>query len=580
MKRTMSLLCIIVCVLFSFCKKEVGGNNDNGGTNPPPVDSTPVVVIPTDPALANSIGFFMDGWQPKTFTPPDAKDTTAPASASIIVTVDASTILTKVSPMLFGNNANSWMGDFSDAALLQYITDLKPKVIRFPGGSISDTYFWNQPGGSKPADIPATLVNSDGTSSATGWNWSGMNNDSWTCSVDKYYSMLQQTGNEGMITINYGYARYGTSANPVAAAAHLAADWVRYDKGRTKYWEIGNENHGTWEAGYRIDQSQNKDGQPEIVTGSLYGQHFKIFADSMRKAATEVGATIHIGALLISQQPQSWQTPTEQNWNQGVLSAAGSTPDFLITHDYFTAYQTNAQPAEILASATSVPSTVMSYLNQSQQSAGVTSKPIALTEWNIFSQGSQQMVSFVAGMHAVLALNEFIKNKFGYSSRWDLANAWDNGNDQGMFSQGGEPNVPLWNPRPTFYYEYFMQKMLGDRCINASVSGGSNINAYASTFSSGEIGVTLVNQSTSAQTIKLAYKNFNAGSKFYWYTLTGGTDNGSFSRKVYVNGQGTSLPAGGPSNYTSVKAYSANAANGVYLNLPPMSTVFMVVDKE
>ena len=96
-----------------------------------------------------------------------------------------------------------------------------------------------------------------------------MNNDSWTCSVDKYYQMLQQTGNEGMITINYGYARYGTSANPVAAAAHLAADWVRYDNGRTKYWEIGNENHGTWEAGYRIDLSQNKDGQPEIINGTV-----------------------------------------------------------------------------------------------------------------------------------------------------------------------------------------------------------------------------------------------------------------------------------------------------------------------
>jgi len=579
-KKTSLLLPVVITVLFTFCKKEVDTGDDNGGNNGS--DTTvviPPIATPDDPTLSNSIGFFMDDWQPKTFTAPDAKDTATPASANVTVTIDASTILTKISPRLFGNNANSWMGDFSDNSLLQYITDLKPKVIRFPGGSISDTYFWNQPGGSHPADIPSTLVNSDGTSSNTGWSWSGMNNDNWTCSVDKYYQMLQQTGNEGMITINYGYARYGTSADPVAAAAHLAADWVRYDKGRTKYWEIGNENHGTWEAGYRIDLSQNKDGQPEIVTGSLYGSHFKVFADSMKKAANEVGATIHVGALLISQQPQAYQTETEKNWNQGVLSAAGSTPDFLITHDYFTPYYTDAKPAEVLASAVSVPSTVMNYLNQSQQNAGLASKPIALTEWNIFSTGSQQMVSYVAGMHAVLTINELIRNKFGFASRWDLANAWDNGNDHGMFNAGDEPGVPKWNPRPAFYYEYFMQKMLGDRCINASVSS-SSINAYASTFNSGQIGVTLVNQSASAQTIKLAYKNFNAGSKFYWYTLTGGTDNGSYSRKVYVNGQGTSLPGGGPSNYASVKAYSASAANGVYLNLPPMSVVFMVVDKK
>ena len=50
--------------------------------------------------------------------------------------------------------------------------------------------------------------------------------------------------------------RYGTGTNPAAKAAHLAADWVRYDNGRTKYWEVGNENFGDWEAGYRINIAQ------------------------------------------------------------------------------------------------------------------------------------------------------------------------------------------------------------------------------------------------------------------------------------------------------------------------------------
>ncbi|MDV3197476.1 MAG: hypothetical protein Q8884_02725 [Sweet potato little leaf phytoplasma] len=35
--------------------------------------------------------------------------------------------------------------------------------------------------------------------------------------------------------MNYAYARYSTAADPVAAAAHLAAEWVRHDNGRTKY---------------------------------------------------------------------------------------------------------------------------------------------------------------------------------------------------------------------------------------------------------------------------------------------------------------------------------------------------------
>src|ERR1700712_2516654 len=103
--------------------------------------------------------------------------------------------------------------------------------------------------------------------------------------------MLQQTDNTGIITVNYGYAEYGTGPDPVAAAAHLAADWVRYDNGRTQYWEIGNEDNGTWEAGYRINTATNHDGQPQIITGNLYGQHCRVFIDSMKKAAQEIGKT-------------------------------------------------------------------------------------------------------------------------------------------------------------------------------------------------------------------------------------------------------------------------------------------------
>ncbi len=68
--------------------------------------------------------------------------------------------------------------------------------------------------------------------------------------MDAYYEMRRETGNEGLITVNYGYARYGTGPHPVETAAHYAADWVRYDHGRTRYWEVGNENYGFWEMGF------------------------------------------------------------------------------------------------------------------------------------------------------------------------------------------------------------------------------------------------------------------------------------------------------------------------------------------
>src|SRR4030042_4592536 len=108
--------------------------------------------------------------------------------------------------------------------------------------------------------------------------------------------MLELTNYTGIITINYGYARYSTGPNPLQTAAGYAADWVRYDNGRTKFWEIGNESSGPWQAGFRIDTSVNQDGQSLIISGELYGEHFKIFVDSMKAAAAEINHEIFIGA--------------------------------------------------------------------------------------------------------------------------------------------------------------------------------------------------------------------------------------------------------------------------------------------
>ncbi|HUM66367.1 MAG TPA: alpha-L-arabinofuranosidase, partial [Chitinophagaceae bacterium] len=331
MYRTILIGCIGICLLN--CKKSTGDNNDPAPPPPgPPPPDTVVVVPPVDPMLASTIGFFLDDWQPKTFTTPSFSAGSTPVNTTSTVTIETGSVITKIPRSIAGNNSNLWMGQIvTEPILVNHIKQLKPHILRFPGGSISDIFFWNAQKNMPPADVPGQLVKADGSKETAGY-WFGKNTESWTFSVDNYYKLLQQTNNTGMITINYGYARYGTSADPVAAAAHLAADWVRYDNGRTRYWEIGNESFGDWEAGYRIDPALNKDGQPEFADGQLYGRHFKVFADSMRKAAQEIGKTIEIGAVLFDSPPQSWNTNTVKTWNQGVIPEAGNAPDFYIVH--------------------------------------------------------------------------------------------------------------------------------------------------------------------------------------------------------------------------------------------------------
>jgi hypothetical protein len=568
------VLLIFICVSIISCKK-TSKNNSGSGNN----DST-VVIPPVDPPIANTIGFFLNDWAPKSFTAPSYTDTLIPsAGPTVFVNIDASSIITKVPGPVFGQNANVWMTPMvTEPVLMNNITNLHPNIIRFPGGSLSDVYFWNEPDGVKPTDAPDSLLDASGNSIAAGY-WYGENSQSWTASLDNYYSMLQQTGNQGIITVNYAYSRYGTSANPVATAAHLAADWVRYDNGRTKYWEIGNEDNGTWEASYRINLGKNKDGQPAIITGDLYGSHYKVFADSMKAAALQIGKTIYIGAQLLEKQPESWQTSTDQTWNAGVLGQVNSSADFYIIHSYYTPYQTNASADVILNTAVDNTVVMMNYLKTSFTNAAATVKPIALTEWNITSQGSLQQVSYINGMHAVILLGEALKNKYGETSRWDFANGWSNGNDHGLFNIGDEPNVPKWNPRAAFYYMYYFQKTIGDRLLTSTVTGNIDILSYASSYTSGQHAVMIVNKGAVSQVVQVTLKNALLGNRFYWYMLTGGTDNAGFSRKVFVNGKGPNVDSGGPSDYTTLNAYSATTNNGIKISMPSKSAVFLIIDK-
>lgn len=564
---------VLLILTMASCKK-----NEAEEQKPPVVVVDTTVVPGVDPALAATLGFFLDNWQPRTFITPSYTETKLPEATGYSVSVDASDIIAKIPFSVFGTNAVMWMGPVAgDPNVITPVTNLNPHIIRFPGGSASDAYFWNAKQGVNPPDAPAQIMDENGVKKAPGYNY-GMTDYNWQCSLDNYYSMLLQTNSKGIITVNYGYARYGTGPNPVATAAHLAADWVRYDNGRTQLWEIGNENYGSWEWGYRIDKSLNQDAQPEFLTGALYAQHFQVFADSMRKAAAEVGNTIKIGAVTVETEPASWATDCVKTWNGGMMKGINNKNDFYVVHNYFTPYDQVSNASVIFSSAASVPQTMMTFVKQQFQANGVEAKPVVLDEWNMWAKDSKQQVSNVSGGFALTVIGEVLKNKYGMAARWDMLNGWENGNDHGMFSPGNEPGVSKWSPRPSFYYLYFFQKMLGDRLVSAT--GSSTLYAYASTYTSGQLNVTLINTTGSALNVAVKTRNFRTGNRFYWYSLEGSNDNGEFSRKVLVNGSGPAGVAGGPSDYATLKAFSANTTDGVKVKVPALGAVILTIDKK
>lgn len=516
-------------------------------------------------------GFFLDNWQPRsTVSPPYTDVQMTVASVTVAVTVDLHDTLTKIPAYLFGDNANLWTGTMAENnTLMKNMANREMGVLRGPGGSISDVFFWNVMAGGRPDSVPASLVGS----TSTDWPWYGKRpsnwSNSWTMDVDSFYSILSKTNVTGMITVNYGYARYGTSKHPVSKAAHMAADWVRYDNGRSKFWEIGNEVFGSWEAGYRIDRAQNLDGQPEYITPTLYGQHCLVFIDSMKAAAAEIGADIKIGVVMVE------ASGTGATWNQNVAAQVGDRADFYSVHSYYTPYNQNSDVATILNSP-SLTGNYKTYVWNEVEKAGKPKLPVALTEYNIFAIGSGQAVSHANGMHAVLVTGEAMKTGYGAATRWDLANGWDNGNDHGMYSYN-EPGIPNYTPHPAFFHLYYQRKFTGDVLLNSTVTGAPGVKVIPTAFSSGQIGAAIINTAKTQKVVRLNLKNFRAGDRYYTYTLTG-TAGVDFSRKVFVNGIGNTLVAGGPADYESIKANSVLIGDEIRIKADPLSVTFILIE--
>lgn len=477
------------------------------------------------------------------------------------------TLNPSVSNFIYGNNATAYHFNLFgfdvdyDAEIMQNLRDLNPNILRWPGGSLSDVYFWdgNSPGWM--ADDPDLNP------------WYG-NDGSWWLSLNEYYRLLEQSNSTGIIVVNFGYSRYGRTADPVATAAGYAADWVRYDNGRTKYWELGNENFGTWEAGYEIDTDYNQDGQPELMTADIYGRHCKVYIDSMQAAAAEIGSDIEIGIVLY--EDAHGYTDLTRSWNAGVLPHVGNKADFSILHNYFTPYNQNSS-ANVILDNYDKPGDFKNYVDASFTDAGLETLPITMTEYNIFAVGSSQMISHVNGLHAVLVLGELAKYDYTIATRWNLNNGYNDGNDHGMFS-GGHPGIEDMTPYSDFYHLYYFQKFFGDKVVNNQVTGTSGVVAHSSAFSSGEAGVVLVNKGDQDEVVEMDINNFLQGERYYWY-LVEGEGSAEFTQRLLLNGKSAETGRFGPENFKEIKARSVRHDEGkLRVDLPARSALYLMAE--
>ncbi len=500
--------------------------------------------------LFSQLNSFYEDWEPRVLNFPEnsllQNDPTS--NSNVTINFNISNILGEILPSHLGTNLTHFLGEsvLNQADFMDNIKGLNNFTFRYPGGNGSNQFFWD-------GNLPSSILNDSQITINNLIDGSG-----WRISPDDFVQILDSVNGKGIIAVNASYARYGTSPNPIQTAASYAANFVRHMNqnlgANIKYWEVGNENYGPWQAGYVVNG--------DTINGSKYGDIFNVFADSMKAA----DPSIKIGAVLFPHDG------VYNDWSKEVLQKVQNTADFLIIHDYFrrkpnpnnVTYQEMLNSiSEVQQNVNNVNNMVTSYTNKPSGYF-----PIAMTEFN--SKTGEREISMANAIFISQVLCEQIKNNIGMSLLWSFQNGLDShGGDHGMTARNSTV-VQNNTPRPVYYVYYYLNKFLGDKLV-FSYSNDPDINCYVSTFSSGEIGMVVINTSQFNKTVEFSATSSFTKDNFYWYEMNAIDET---DKKIYVNDLTTVNLEGGP-DFNNVPAFYRPVNNNYKFNIKPYSVNFI-----
>ena len=514
-----------------------------------------ILVIGTLFSMSAQLNSFHEDWEPRSFeinfNNLDLQNEIN-SSASVQISVNKNNVLAQILPSHFGTNLTHFLGQsvINDQEFMSNIKNLGKTILRYPGGNGSNQFFWD-------GNVPSSILNDAQITVSNLIDGSG-----WRISPHNFKQVLDSTGGTGIIAVNASYARYGVSSNPIETAASYAANFVRHMNitlgANIKYWEVGNENYGSWQAGYIVDG--------DTIDGTKYGDIFNVFADSMKAADN----SIKVGAVLFPHDGNY------NSWSKKVLQKVENKADFLIVHDYFRR-KPNPNNVTYQEMLTSLDEVQQDMSNVNNMIVSYTNKPsgyypIAMTEFN--SKTGEREIAMANAIFVAQAIAEQIKNGFASSILWSFQNGLDgHGGDHGMTAR----NSPILNdhsPRPVFYIYHYLQQFLGDELV-FSYSNDSDVKAYVSSFSSGPdaLGFLLVNSSSNSKIVELDDIAIGNKNNFYWYEVYA---NDETDKKIFINGQTSSLIEGGPDDYSSIPAYYREVNSNYKFELKPYSVNFIV----
>jgi len=397
--------------------------------------------------------------------------------------------------------------ELGDSDLHEYVRELKPALIRIPGGSWANHYYWNGNGvRTGESDIDMSKHRKDGTwevdysGFAPGFCVEGDDrhpisdgfHGAWD--VQQLHEFVETFGARPIVTVNVG------SGTP-----EMAAEWVRWANKKknynVQYWELGNELEGGWELGHILPDGSE-------MTGEVYAQRFLKFAKAMKA----VDPSIKTGGPASSNDRGAFI--------EELLRDAGDEVDFISFHTY---------PVEnrVLKEE--------DFFNEIFNLEKATSKfrgwiekyqpkrkdqiELAITEWNSKVVEDRITADLMNGLWCAIWVGEMFRDGISFANEWDMMTATPTGGHglfyfkQFDFEQPGVPQEemdrqfksfdPPCIPKGQYWALYLWSRYMGDRMVDSSLKGAENLYT-AVTRSEDAMQIMFVNTSRDAvQTVQL-----------------------------------------------------------------------------
>lgn len=288
-------------------------------------------------------------------------------------------------------------------------------VLRYPGGTLSDSYHWKDGVGALQARPAGRDLSNRKKSLVFG--------------TDEFLQFAKRVGAIPVLTVNV----------PTGTAAE-AAEWVAYTnesaatRGTPKvpYWEIGNEPY------------LKEAARPDLaLTPTVFIQRFNEFATAMRR----VDPSIKVGLPLRTDRINGIPVSAYPDFNKTLLSGLQVPVDFVALHYYFPFAGNKSQSdSELFWATMAAPEVMREDLIRTRKEVRQhlhADVPLAVTEYNaMFTLGNSPSSGYITTLAAALLTADMLRvftevPDVEFADYWSLAGNWH----FGTVDQAGQPRA-------------------------------------------------------------------------------------------------------------------------------------------